>query len=66
MALTAKLMRIVETVNSDGGTAFLKIRFMLEDVEREIEKGNPTAMQFERELDHILRFCELAAKKDWT
>ncbi len=63
MTLTAKLMRIVETVNSDGGTAFLKIRFMLEDVEREIEKGNPNAIQFERELDHIMRFCELAASK---
>jgi hypothetical protein len=56
-------MRIVETVNSDGGVAFLKIRFMLEDIDREIEKGNPNAIQFERELDHVLRFCELAASK---
>jgi len=38
MTLTAKLMKIVETVNSDGGVAFLKIRFMLEDIDREIEK----------------------------
>ena len=63
MTLTAKLMKIVETVNSDGGIAFLKIRFMLEDIDREIEKGNPNAIQFARELDHILRFCELAASK---
>jgi hypothetical protein len=63
MTLTAKLMKIVETVNSDGGVAFLKIRFMLEDIDREIEKGNPTAIQFAKELDHILRFCELAASK---
>lgn len=66
MTLTAKLMKIVETVNSDGGVAFLKIRFMLEDVDREIEKGNENAIQFERELDRVLRFCEAAAKKDWT
>ena len=63
MTLTAKLMKIVETVNSDGGVAFLKIRFMLEDIDREIEKGNPNAIQFAKELDHILRFCELAASK---
>ena len=63
MILTAKLMKIVETVNSDGGVAFLKIRFMLEDIDREIEKGNPNAIQFARELDHILRFCEIAASK---
>jgi hypothetical protein len=62
MTLTAKLMKIVETVNSEGGTAFLKIRFMLEDVEREIEKGNPNAIQFAKELEHIMRFCEMAAK----
>lgn len=66
MALTSKLMKIVEIVNSDGGVAFLKIRYMLEDVDREIEKGNANAIQFATELDHILRFCEAAAKKDWT
>jgi hypothetical protein len=63
MTLTAKLMKIVEIVNSDGGVAFLKIRYMLEDVDREIEKGNANAIQFERELDHVLRFCEMAANK---
>lgn len=63
MTLTAKLMKIVEIVNSDGGVAFLKIRYMLEDVDREIEKGNANAIQFERELDHVLRFCEMAASK---
>jgi hypothetical protein len=62
MTLTQKLMRIVETVNSDGGIAFLKIRAVLEDVEREIAEGNPQAIQFAEELDHIMRFCELAAK----
>lgn len=63
MTLTTKLMKIVEIVNSDGGVAFLKIRYMLEDVDREIEKGNANAIQFERELDHVLRFCEMAASK---
>jgi len=63
MTLTSKLMKIVEIVNSDGGVAFLKIRYMLEDVEREIEKGNANAVQFEKELDHVLRFCEMAANK---
>lgn len=63
MTLTAKLMKIVEIVNSDGGVAFLKIRYMLKDVEREIEKGNANAVQFEKELDHVLRFCEMAASK---
>lgn len=66
MTLTAKLMKIVEVVNSDGGVAFLKIRAMLEDVEREIEKGNARAIQFEKELDHILSFCQLCAKKEWN
>lgn len=62
MTLTAKLMRIVELVNTDGGVAFLNIRFMLEDVEREAEKGNPNAIQFAKELEHIMRFCEMATK----
>ena len=66
MTLTQKLMKIVEIVNSDGGVAFLKIRYMLEDVDREIEKGNANAIQFERELDHVLRFCEIATRKDLT
>ena len=63
MTLTPKLMKIVEIINSDGGVAFLKIRYMLEEVDREIEKGNANAIQFERELDHVLRFCEMAANK---
>lgn len=62
MTLTQKLLKIIETINSDGGVAFLKIRFMLEDVEREIDKGSPQAVQFAKELDHVLRFCEMAAK----
>ena len=62
MTLTQKLMKIVEIVNSDGGVAFLKIRCLLEDVEREIEKGNTNAIQFEKELDHVLGFCERASK----
>lgn len=63
MTLTQKLMKLVEIINSDGGVAFLKIRYMLEDVQREIDKGNANAIQFATELDHILRFCELAANK---
>ncbi len=63
MTLTQKLMKIVEVINSDGGVAFLKIRVLLEDVQREIDKGNPQAVQFATELDHVLRFCEMAANK---
>ena len=63
MTLTQKLMKIVEVINSDGGVAFLKIRVLLEDVQREIDKGNPQAVQFATELDHVLRFCEVAANK---
>lgn len=63
MTLTQKLMKIVEVINSDGGVAFLKIRMLLEDVQREIDKGNPQAVQFATELDHVLRFCEMAANK---
>lgn len=66
MTLTQKLMKLVEIVNSDGGVAFLKIRLMLEDVQREIDKGNPKAIQFATELDHVLRFCEMASKKPIT
>lgn len=63
MTLTQKMMKIVEVINSDGGVAFLKIRVLLEDVQREIDKGNPQAVQFATELDHVLRFCEMAANK---
>lgn len=62
MTLTQKLMKIVEIINSDGGVAFLKIRYMLEDVQLEIDKGNSNAIQFAASLDHILRFCEAASK----
>ena len=63
MTLTQKLLKIIETVNADGGVAFVRIRAVLEDVDREIEKGNANAIQFAKELDHILRFCEMAASK---
>lgn len=66
MTLTQKLMKIVEIVNSEGGVAFLQIRFTLEDVQQEINKGNPQAIQFAAELDHVLRFCEMATKKPIT
>lgn len=62
MTLTAKLMRIIDLVNSEGGGGFLKIRLMLEDVAREIAKGNSNANQFGKELEHVMRFCELAVK----
>jgi hypothetical protein len=65
MTLTQKLLKISESINSYGGTGFIKIRFMLEDVEREIEKGNPNAIQFAKELDHVLRFCEAAANSSF-
>ena len=64
MTLVQKLTKLQEVINSQGGIAFLKMRFMLEDVEREIEKGNPRAIQFAAEFDHVLRFCEMAAEKD--
>lgn len=63
MTLTQKLLKIIETVNADGGVAFIKIRAVLEDVDGEIKKGNANAIQFEQELDHVLRFCEMAANK---
>ena len=64
MTLVQKIIKLQEVINSQGGVAFLKIRFLLEDVERESEKGNPRAIQFAAELDHVLRFCEMAAEKD--
>lgn len=64
MTLVQKLTKLQEVINSQGGIAFLKMRFMLEDVEREIQKGNPRAIQFAKEFDHVLRFCEMAAEKD--
>jgi hypothetical protein len=62
MTLTQKLLKLVEIIHSDGGLAFLKIRYMLEDVQCELDKGNPQAAQFAEELERILRFCEMAAK----
>lgn len=62
MTLIDKLMEIDHLIHSDGGVAFLKIRMMLEDVEKEIEKNNPHAIQFSLELDHILGFLKKAAE----
>jgi hypothetical protein len=62
MTLTAKLAKLLEIAGD--GYKFIHIRLMLEDVEREIEKGNTQAIQFAKELDHVLRFCEAAAEKD--
>lgn len=61
MTLTQKLAKLLEVAGD--GYKFIHIRVMLEDVEREIEKGNANAMQFAKELDHVLRFCEMAASK---
>lgn len=61
MTLTAKLAKLLEIAGD--GYKFIHIRVMLEDVEREIDKGNANAIQFAKELDHVLRFCEMAANK---
>ena len=61
MTLTAKLAKLLEVAGD--GYKFIHIRVMLEDVEREIDKGNANAIQFAKELDHVLRFCEMAASK---
>lgn len=61
MTLTAKLAKILEIAGD--GYKFVHIRMMLEDMEREIEKGNPNAIQFAKELDHILKLCEYVNKK---
>lgn len=60
MTLTQKLAKLLEIAGD--GYKFIFIRAVLEDVEREIEKGNPQAVQFAAELDHVLRFCEMASK----
>ena len=60
MTLTEKLAKLLEVAGD--GYKFIHIRVMLEDVEREIDKGNPQAVQFAKELEHVLRFCEVAAK----
>lgn len=62
MNLTNKLMKIVELVNDNGGVNFIKIRMFLEDIEREIVKGNKNAIQFNTELDHVLKVVEHATK----
>ena len=62
MNLTNKLMKIVELVNDNGGVNFIKIRMFLEDIEREIEKDNKNAVQFNTELDHVLKVVEYATK----
>jgi hypothetical protein len=60
MTLDKKMLKLLETLND--GYRFLQIRFMLEDVERKIEEGNPLAIQFAKELDHVLGFCEAVTK----
>lgn len=62
MTLTQKLLKIIEIVQSDGGIAFLKIRATLEALEKQIDNGDAHAIQFEQELNHVLRFCELVSK----
>lgn len=61
MTLTQKLAKLLEVAGD--GYKFIHIRVMLEDVEREIDNGNPQAVQFAKELDHVLRFCEMATSK---
>ncbi len=56
MTLTEKLAKILEIAGD--GYKFVHKRVMLEDVEREIEKGSPNAIQFAKELDHLMKFCE--------
>jgi hypothetical protein len=60
MTLTEKLAKLLEIAGD--GYNFVHIRILLEDVEQEIKKGNANAIQFAKELDHVLKFCEMAIK----
>ena len=64
MNLTNKLMDIVELVHENGGVNFIKIRMFLDDIDREIEKGNKNAIQFEKELDHIYKIVKHATTSE--
>lgn len=61
MTMTQKLLKLLELAND--GYNFLHIRAMLEDIDREIQNGNPLAIQFSKEFDHVLGLCEVATKK---
>jgi type II secretory pathway component PulF len=61
MTMTEKLLKLLEIAND--GYRFLQIRDILEDIDREIQKGNPLAIQFSKEFDHVLGLCEVATKK---
>ena len=53
MTLIDKLMNINAMIHGNGGVDFIKIRWMLEDVERLANEGNPMAIQFAKELGHV-------------
>lgn len=61
MTMTQKLIKLLELAND--GYNFLQIRFVLEDIDIEIQNGNPLAIQFSKEFDHVLGLCEVATKK---
>ena len=48
-----KLMNIDMMINDNGGFNFIKIRMMLDDIDRLADEGNAKALQFIKELEHV-------------
>jgi hypothetical protein len=48
-----KLMNIHMMINDNGGVNFIKIRMMLDDIDRLADEGHPKALKFIKELEHV-------------
>jgi len=53
MTSTDKLMNIDSMIHDNGGVNFIKIRIMLDDIDRLASEGNAKALQFIKELGHV-------------
>jgi hypothetical protein len=65
MNLVSKLLRILELLHGGGGTNFIKVRFLLEDIEKLSAEGNANALEFAKQLDNIYKFVELAVQQEF-
>lgn len=65
MNLVNKMLRISELLHGGGGTNFIKVRFLLEDIEKLSAEGNTNAIEFVKQLDNIYKFVELAVQQEF-
>lgn len=63
MKLIDQLMEIDAAINGDGGINFLKIRAVLDDIDRLISEGDDSAIQFSNSMRHVYRLVRAAVRE---